>query len=170
MLCLNDSKSCRPVKSTTSDVAALTKSPIGSCVVSSIGRDVQELEEDHQADGQHGVVGGADVGHVVVHLVGHQPELLKDQSLGNLAHALRAALGRMPDERVQPLAGPGHEQRRAVFDPPLNASWFLPSGCRRPRLPWPAIWSISSQVTSWWTRGSNQTSAGPARCSCRPSR
>ena len=24
--------------------------------------------------------------------------------------------------------------------------------------------------TSWWTRGSNQTSAGPGRCSCRPSR
>ena len=28
----------------------------------------------------------------------------------------------MPDERVQPLAGPGHEQRRAVFDPPLDGA------------------------------------------------
>ena len=67
----------------------------------------EELEEHHQADGQHGVVGGADVGDVVVHLVRHQPELLKDQSLGDLAHALRAPLGRMPDERVQPLARAG---------------------------------------------------------------
>ena len=77
---MNDSKSCRPVKSTTSEVAALTKSPIGSWVVSSIVVDVEQLEEDHQADREHGVVGGADVGDVVVHLVGHQPELLEDQA------------------------------------------------------------------------------------------
>src|SRR5262249_6760416 len=61
----------------------------------------------------------------MVHLVRHQPELLKYQSLGNLAHALRAPFGGMPDERVQPLAGPWHEQRRPILDPPLNVARTL---------------------------------------------
>ena len=82
--------------------------------------DVDQLEEDHQADGEHGVVGGADVGDVVVHLVGHEPELVEDQPLGDLLGALLAPFRRVPDESVQPLAGPGHEQRRAVFDAALN--------------------------------------------------
>ena len=89
--------------------------------------DVDQLEEDHQADGEHGVVGGADVVYVVVHLVGHQPELLEDQAVGDLLDALRAALGGVPGEGVQPLAGLGHEQRRAVDDPPRCRGRLGPS-------------------------------------------
>ena len=58
--------------------------------------DVGQLEEDHQPHGEQGVVGGADVGDVVVHLVGHQPELLEDQPVGDLLDALAAAAGGVP--------------------------------------------------------------------------
>ena len=54
--------------------------------------DIDQLEEDHQPNRQDGVVGGPHVGDVVIHLVRHEPKLLKDQPLGDFDRSLMAAL------------------------------------------------------------------------------
>ena len=75
---------------------------------------VDQLEEDHEPDGQHGVVARPDVGHVVVHLVGEEPELLEDERVRHLLVARLPAARSVPREGVEPLAGLGDEHRRAV--------------------------------------------------------
>jgi len=79
--------------------------------------DVAQLEEDHQPNREDGVVGGANVGDVVIHLIGHEPEFLEDETLGNLDGAEMSALRRVPGEGVQPFARLRHELRGAIDDP-----------------------------------------------------
>jgi len=50
----------------------------------------------------------------VVHLVGHEPELLEDQAVGDLLRSLRTSFGRMPRERVEPFARLRHEESRPM--------------------------------------------------------
>jgi hypothetical protein len=76
--------------------------------------NVGQLEENHEANREHGIVGGADILHVVIHLIGHEPELLKDEAVGHFFDAEMPALGRVPGKGVQPFAGLRNELGRAV--------------------------------------------------------
>ena len=83
--------------------------------------NIDQFKEDHQPNRHDGIVGGADhLGDVVIHLIGHQPKLLEDESLGNLDRACVPSLGGVPGEPVQPFARLRHELGRAVNDAPRD--------------------------------------------------
>ena len=71
--------------------------------------NVDELEKDHEMNRQDGVVSRAHIRHIMIHLIGHQPQFLKDEGMGYLGNAFRPALGGMPGEGVQPFPRLRHE-------------------------------------------------------------
>ena len=80
---------------------------------------VLQREEEHESNGQHGIVGGAHVDHVVVHLVGHEPEFLEHQRPRHFLEARGSRSRPVPAKRVQAIRrGPARTWR--VRTPPVG--------------------------------------------------
>ena len=90
---------------------------IGDGIVSVVQHrfDVDQFEEDHQFDGDERIVRSANVGDVVIELIGYEPKFVEFLCAWHNVRLVRAIFA-VPGELVDPLVRLGSVQFRSTDD------------------------------------------------------